>query len=135
MARRRRNRSVIIPITATDVAGLYGPDRMETPVIAFAGMDDLKKPRLWGVGGLAWQHGRCWLWIDFVDMKRTHPIVVVREARRMLRKAWQLGEREVWALRIVGEAPRSDKLLKLLGFNLQRSDGSAEEWVRYHDRA
>lgn len=122
-----------MPITATDVAELYGA-RAGVPVIAVAAMDDLKKAKLWGVGGLAWDHGRCWLWLDFVDMKRTHAITVVREAQRMLRKAWQLGEREVWALRESGVEPLSDKLLKLLGFHLQRSDGQLEEWVRYNDR-
>ena len=66
-----------------------------------------------GTGGLLWRAGLCWLWLDGVDMKHTHPVVAIRMARLMLRKAKALGETRVIAVR--DEAPCSRKLLEMLG--------------------
>jgi hypothetical protein len=71
--------------------------------------------RLVGMGGLYWRDGVCWLWLDGVDMRSTRPFTVFRTARDMIDRARALGEKQVIAIR--DEAPCSEKLLRLLGFD------------------
>lgn len=102
--------------------------RLTFPVIASAGM--LNGKRFIGMGGLAWIEGRCWLWVDHVDMKRTAPLQIVRAGKAMLQKAYQLGEVEVWARREVGLEPHSAKLLTILGFERVDGNEDVEDWRR-----
>lgn len=126
MTRRRKSPPVeVVRIDAADVAGLY-MGKVDFPVIAYAGMERGK--RLIGVGGLAWLDRRCWLWLDHCDMKHRHPLVVVRWAKRMLDKAAQLGEAEVWARREKGIEPLSAELLTLLGFVRVTDEDAIEDW-------
>lgn len=86
--------------------------------------------RVLGMGGLLWRAGLCWLWLNGIDLKRTNALKVVRSARSMLQKAAQLGEKRVVAAR--DEAPRSEGLLKLLGFERWPDDPAfqgKEIWV------
>lgn len=115
------------PVTLKELAKIYPHDAVGTfPVIAYAGY--LGRRRL-GVGGLAWNAGVCWLWIDVHDLKRTYPVHVVRWARRMLKVAEKYGDLDVFAAR--DEFPRSEKLLNLLGFKrLPGTVGGKEIWQR-----
>ena len=125
---RRKRRVELLPVDSTDLSLMY-EGRFDFPLIAVAGMESGK--HMIGFGGLAWVDGKCWLWVDYVDMKRTHPMVMVRAAQRMLRKAWQLGETEVRARRDVGLEPLSEKLLMLLGFTKLSGDEKTEDWVTW----
>jgi len=90
---------------------------IDFPTVAEAGWrgDDLL-----GLGGLSWTKGRCWAWYKVVDRTEhegsfVHPHHIVRAGFRMLKKARQLGEREVYAWR--DDSERSSKrLLEILGF-------------------
>jgi hypothetical protein len=90
---------------------------IDFPTVAEAGWrgDDLL-----GLGGLSWHMGRCWLWYRVVDRsehegENVHPHVIVRGALRMLKKARQLGETQVFAWRDDSE-PSSKRLLEVIGF-------------------
>lgn len=98
-------------IDAAEVRKRMG--RIKGRFIAYEGIEG---GDLVGSGGLYWEKGECWLWLDEVDMDRTHPVTVVRMAQRMLQKARQFGEKQVLAAR--DEAPCSERLLKMLGFEL-----------------
>lgn len=82
------------------------------PVFATVGQRD---GEVLGGGGLTWGNNRCWLWFHMEQPMAEARFLVVREARRMLRKAVQLGEREVYTIRD-GDYPGSAKLLKIVGF-------------------
>ncbi len=101
--------------------------RMDAPFIGFAGVEhapesrgkrsivlDKKRVRVLGVGGLQWREGLCWLFLDGVLESNTSALVTVRAAKTMISKAWLMGERMVVVAR--DEAPRSKKLLTMLGF-------------------
>lgn len=96
------------------------------PLIAYVGTDG---DEVLGAGGLVWNVGMCWLWLEVADINNTRPNHIVRWARRLLRTATQMGESAVYCMRGVGE-PHSARLLKLLGFEclgeeaVARVDGS-----------
>lgn len=98
------------------------------PAVVYAAYDG---DRMIGCGGLLWQEGLCWLWLDAVDMEQTHPVLVVRWARRMLQTAWQLGEEMVVTPR--DDHPHSKRLLELVGFeqfDMIEEDGQEVELWR-----
>lgn len=91
---------------------------------------------LLGMGGLSWKIGRCWLWYRVIDRAEhgegaSHPHLIVRAARRMLRRAQQLGESQVFAWRDDSE-PSSKRLLEVIGFQfigfeeVETTDGRIE---------
>jgi RimJ/RimL family protein N-acetyltransferase len=93
------------------------------PTVTEAGFDDAGK--LIAMGGLSWRSDiggrRCWMWYRLVDRDGDvqHPHLVVRTARRMLRKAaGQFGESQVYAWRDASE-PGSQRLLEVLGFTFK----------------
>lgn len=98
------------------------------PVVSYLGVEG---DRILGAGGLAWMHGRCFLWLGLVDMTETRAIRIVRAARKMIRVARQLGETTVYCWR--DEAPHSAKLLALVGMTFHGmeevtfADGSTGE--------
>src|SRR5690606_27703882 len=71
-------------------------------------------------GGLAWNAGRCWLWLTPIDRTRTYPVHIVRLGRRMLRMAAQLGEREVYCVR--DPEPHAARLMRLVGLTLRGTE-------------
>jgi hypothetical protein len=85
---------------------------IDKPAIAFIGIDG---DRFAGSGGLAWGEGRCWMFFTSIDPKPEYAVQVIRYARKLLRKAVQLGETAVFTTRdpAFETAPR---LLKMLGF-------------------
>jgi|JI9StandDraft_1071089.scaffolds.fasta_scaffold105140_2 hypothetical protein len=94
----------------------YDP-QIDFPTVAEAGWngDDLL-----GIGGLSWTKGRCWLWYRVVDRNHhegnsVHPHAIVRGGLRMLRRARQMGETQVFAWRDDSE-PSSKRLLEVIGF-------------------
>lgn len=130
MRRRRKPVPVsIIRLEPAEVAMMYS-GKLNFPVIAMAGME--RDKTFVGMGGLAWISGRCWLWLDHVDMNKRHAVTVVRMARRMLKKAVQLGEAEVWARREKDVAPLSTELLTLLGFEKVTDEDDIEDWKWQH---
>lgn len=120
----------IVMISPAVIAGVYGRE-VTFPVVAYAALDD---GRLVGAGGLAFKHdegeGRvlAWLWLDHVDMSATHPVLVVRWAKRMLRTAVQFGYVEVFSAREKSSpaTPLSEKLIRMLGFDLYNDLGDVE---------
>lgn len=98
------------PVSVTRIT----PPAVAFPVTAFVGV---AAGAVVGSGGLAWFGGRCWLWFGAQpgDGAPGYPVHVVRWARRMLSKAQQLGETEVFVFRD-GQEASSARLLALLGF-------------------
>ena len=68
-----------------------------------------------GFGGLIWRFNRCELFLEVRRPELAAPLMVVRSARRVLLRAAQLGEREVFCFR--DEYPNSEKLLRLVGLH------------------
>jgi hypothetical protein len=89
----------------------FGVD-VHLPAVAVIGVDD---DQIVGSGGLAWGGGRCWLFFTMPLTKPGYAVPVVREAKRLLRQAVQLGENSVFTPRD-DAFPRSAKLLAMLGF-------------------
>ncbi len=85
---------------------------VDMPAVAVLGTDN---GAVVGSGGLAWGGGRCWIFFKMVSSKPSYAVPIIRETKRMLKRAVQLGEREVFTPRDAGE-PHSMKLLMLLGF-------------------
>lgn len=91
------------------IGAIEGRD-VRFPVISYLGLDG---DRILGAGGLAWMHGRCFLWLGLVDMADTRAVRVVRAAKKMILIAKQLGEKTVYCWR--DDHPHSAKLLALIG--------------------
>lgn len=117
--------------------------RIDFPYTAWAGTR--QRPdgsvEVLGVGGLYWRFNRCWLWFSRFDGQNTHGVLLVRQARRMLRKAVQLGETDVYCWRD-DELPSSKRLLEVVGFRYVgrdrlikasgSDDGEIEVWKWHH---
>jgi hypothetical protein len=118
-------------IGATELAIYENIDVPTFPVIAYAAIED---DHVLATYGLAWSFGACWLWFSFIDRSRAHSVYVVREAKRMLKKAVQLGEKAVFVMR--DDEPTSERLLKCLGFDFVKKDdlglGLEEIWQWPH---
>lgn len=84
---------------------------VDMPAVAVLGIDD---GRVVGSGGLAWGNGRCWIFFKMTESKPQYAVPIIRETRRMLKRAVQLGEAYVYTPR--DDEPHSKKLLELLGF-------------------
>lgn len=65
------------------------------------------------IGGLSWRFGRCDIWLTVLDATGISARVIVREAKRMLSVAQQMGEPAVFCIR--DDHPGSKKLLRLCG--------------------
>lgn len=86
---------------------------IDMPVVMKVGMED---GRMIACGGLGWSGGRCWLWLHVEnEASERIGIKVIREARKMLRKAAQLGEEIVYTPRD-SSYETSERLLKMVGF-------------------
>jgi hypothetical protein len=97
---------------------------IDMPVLAYVGVDD---EQIVGSGGLAWSGGRCWVWLRTSRIDRRYSITIVHCLKRMLRKAWQLGEEEVFTPRDT-EYDTSERLLKALGFQMHGIEEGQEVW-------
>lgn len=97
---------------------------IDLPVIAYVGIEDNE---IVGSGGLAWGGGRCWVWLRTTRVDRRYAIVIVHWLKRLLRKAWQLGETEVFTPRDM-EYETSERLLKALGFVMHGIEEGQEIW-------
>jgi hypothetical protein len=102
---------------------------VDLPVYARAAVEGNE---LIGVGGLAWsvEPKRCWIWFHMVTPRPGADSArrVIREARRLMRHAVQLGETEVYSPRDPSFAT-SEKLMKLLNFQLYAVEDGKEIWV------
>ena len=87
---------------------------IDKPVVALVGVDE---GQVVGAGGLGWGDGRCWLWFHMKHSSPGYATRVLREARRLLRLAGQLGETTVHVYRDARFAT-SEKLLTMLGFSM-----------------
>ena len=83
------------------------------PVVLYGAHD---AGRLYCSGGLAWVDGRCFGMIDVWQDFSAKSLTLIRWAKRVLRIARQLGETEVFIYR--DEHPQSERLIKMLGFEL-----------------
>lgn len=95
---------------------------IDMPAVAYVGVDE---DRLVGTGGLAWGKGRCWLWFTVVDSKPEYARPVLQMAKRLLRKAKQLGETAVYTVRDQ-KYDTSPRLLKLTGFRFHAVEDDQE---------
>jgi len=111
------------PKMAPQVAGLV----IDLPVVCKVGIAD---GQVIASGGLAWGKGRCWIWFVAEDgLTKGHGITAIRQCRKMLAKAKQLGESTVYALRDA-KYETSERLLTLAGFmKTDEIDAGQEVWT------
>ncbi|KRB22675.1 hypothetical protein [Mesorhizobium sp. Root172] len=95
---------------------------IDWPAVAYIGIDD---GALVGSGGLAWGGDRCWLWFTVLHPKPEYARPVLQMARKLLRKAKQLGEASVYTIRDQ-QYETSPRLLKLTGFKLHAVEQDQE---------
>lgn len=112
---------VQVPPSAVEMAeGIH----IDMPAVAYLGIDDGK---VVGSYGLAWGGGRCWIWLRIDHSCPSYALTVIRRAKALLKKAWQLGEEEVFTPRDA-QYDSSEKLLKLLGFTMHAVEHGIEVW-------
>lgn len=85
---------------------------VDLPAVAVLGTDE---GAVVGSGGLAWGMGKAWIWFKMLESRPSYAVPIFRETQRMLRRAVQLGETEVFTPRDE-DKPQSEKLLRMLGF-------------------
>lgn len=108
-----------IPVPKTQiVAGM----RIDLPVFMTIAM---RGDEYVGAGGLAWGAGRCWLFLELNEPQTDGRFLLIREAKRLKRKAAQLGETEVYVARD-RSFPTSARLLKMLGFEFHAEEQGEE---------
>jgi len=96
----------------------------DMPVITYVGIDN---DEVVGCGGLAWSGGRCWIWLRTNRIDKAYAVPIIHWMKRLLRKARQLGEEEVFTPRDT-EYETSERLLKALGFEFFAMEGDQEIW-------
>jgi len=117
----------IIPVGGAQIEETFGCT-VDMPVHSFLGIDD---GRVVGAGGLAWGGGRCFLFLRVEEPDPKYALPVIRQAKKLLKVARQLGEHAVYAPRDAS-FPTSTKLLSLLGFaysGMEPGDDGQEEEV------
>lgn len=97
---------------------------VDRPIVAKVAIED---GEIIAAGGLAWGGGRCWLWFSVEHEIYHQKISVVREARKMLKRAVQLGETIVYTIRDQS-LPTSERLLRVVGFEFDSFVESDEVW-------
>lgn len=102
--------------------------RTWAPGIAYVGDVD---GRCVGAAGLAWGHGRCWLWLNVVEKGHATGRLLLGWARKLRRMSQALGDTAIYALRDAGE-PTSERLLKLAGFKPTDEILDAREVWQWH---
>lgn len=96
---------------------------IDLPVICRIGIKD---DEVIAVGGLAWGHGRCWLFFSVEDGKAKGIVrQALAECETLKRKAIQFGATEIFTPRDANY-PTSERLLKLAGF--ERTDEVVNEF-------
>lgn len=115
---------ILHSVDGETVARATGLD-INLPVVAVVAMEGDQALAAWG---LAWNDGRCWLWLFLENPKPEYRWIVIREARKMLRRAAQLGNPEVFTVRDF-EVETSARLLTLLGFRFHRIEKGREIWL------
>jgi hypothetical protein len=96
--------------------------QIDLPAVAFVGVDNNE---VVGSGGLAWGGGRCWLWFIITDSNPSYARPVLMMTKRMLAKAKQFGETEVFVIRDPNYAT-SARLVKLAGFKFHALENGNE---------
>ena len=115
---------VIVPIDPREIVKSAGLD-VDLPVTARAAIEGEELLAVWG---LAWSPGRCWLWLHVERSEPKHAFTVIREAKRMLKRAAQLGETEVYTPRDASRET-SANLLKLVGFEFFAVENGTEVFI------
>lgn len=102
--------------------------RIDMPAVTYAGFED---GEFVGSGGLAWGNGRCWIFFTaHRPVSRAGALKVIRFAKRLERKAAQLGATELFTPRDAQHST-STKLLKALGYEMHSIENNIELWARY----
>ncbi|SDH08497.1 hypothetical protein [Pelagibacterium luteolum] len=115
-------------VSRAQLAELTGYD-VDMPIAGYVGIRD---NRMFGWGGLAWGGGRCWLFLSVLE--EPSAIVVWRWAKRMLVKAVQLGETEIYTPRD-RQHETSERLLSRLGFTFHGMEQGEEIWLWHHSQS
>lgn len=113
-----------VPPIAIEIAqGIH----IDMPAVTYAGFED---GELVGYGGLAWSDGRCWIFFSVQrPVSRAGALKVIRFAKRLERKAAQLGASTVFTPRDA-QYETSMKLLKALGYEMHSIENNIELWAR-----
>ena len=114
----------LVPVHPSMVEAVEGVT-IDIPAVAYVGVDD---GEIVGSYGLAWGRGRCWIWLQMQKQSPAYGLAIFRQAKALIRKAWQLGEREVFTPRDA-QYPTSEKLLTKLGFRMFAIEEGVEVWV------
>lgn len=96
--------------------------KIDMPSVAYVGVDD---GFIIGACGLAWGKGRCWVWFTIHDSKPEYARPIMKMSRKLIRKAKQMGEEYVYAVRDASYAS-SAKLVKLAGFQFHALEQGEE---------
>ncbi|NLS19905.1 hypothetical protein HGP16_25535 [Rhizobium sp. P40RR-XXII] len=113
----------IIQVDASTAQAMEGV-KIDMPAVAYVGIDD---GVVVGSYGLAWGGGRCWAWLRLENGKPSYALTVMKRFKRLMLKAEQLGEREVFTPRDK-QYHTSEKLLRLLGFQMHSIEMDMEVW-------
>lgn len=97
---------------------------VDLPVVAMVAIDHGDAVAAWG---LAWNLGRCFLWFHMEHPDPSYRFTVIREAKKMMKRATQLGEAHVFTVRDAAY-PTSERLLKILGFEPFSVEDGKEVW-------
>jgi hypothetical protein len=95
---------------------------IDWPAIAYVGVDD---DVIVGSGGLAWGNDRCWIWFTVTAPKPEYARPILSMARKFMKKAAQLGERYVYAIRDP-QYETAPRLIKLAGFEFFATENGNE---------
>lgn len=85
---------------------------IDMPAVAMIGIEN---GEIVGTGGLAWGKGRCWIWFHVTQPKPAYGLVAFKAFRRLMNRARQLGETEIYAVRDP-KYTTSERLCRLCGF-------------------
>lgn len=113
----------IIQVDASTAQAMEGI-KIDLPAVAYVAIDDGEVVCSYG---LAWGGGRCWAWLRLENGKPSYALTVVRRFKRLMLKAQQLGEREVYTPRDA-HYQTSEKLLRFLGFQMHGIEEGHEVW-------
>lgn len=99
---------------------------IDMPAIAYVGIDE---GSFIGSCGLAWGHGRCWLWFQTSNARPRHALQILRHTDVLISKARQFGETEIFTVRDT-RFETSSRLLEMTGFEFRGDEEGHEIYAR-----
>ena len=121
--RQALSKVIVRPATREDIEAFSAAPQKPTMKAWVGELDG----RLIGIGGLAFSHGRWFVFCDLTDEARQYKVTIAKTALTVMKEARRMGLKYVYA-EIEDEEPAALRWQRSLGFELDERSGFLMKW-------